>query len=1019
MKNIFPLCTLLVLLVACAPKKPSIDFDKLEEPAKRLAENAVYGMEVAEGCDVQLFASEPMLINPTNLHVDERGRVWVCEALNYRNTHNPENPSREKGDRILILEDTDGDAKADKSTVFYQGTDVNAALGIWATDNHAIVSCSPYVFLLSDTNGDDKADTKDTLFTGLGGEQSDHAIHSFIQGPDGKLYFNFGNNGQQIMDRHGKPVIDMSGNTVNNKGTPYRQGMVFRCDPDGSNLEVLAHNFRNNYEVAPDSYGTLWQSDNDDDGNMGVRINYVMEYGNYGYTDQVTGAWWGERRINLEPEIPKRHWHLNDPGVVPNLLQTGSGSPCGMAVYEGEMLPKIFWNQPLHAEAGHNVVRAYPAQVDGAGYKAEVVNLVKSKDQWFRPSDVCVAPDGSVFISDWYDPAVGGHKFGDTGRGRIFRVSAGKKGKKYLPAAAVAGFETADQLLESLQNPNLAVQAKAANALRSKGSSAEAGLKKLWTDENPRVRARALWILGKMKGKAQTYVQAALKDKDADIRTVGLRLARQVLPNQLAQLVKSVVSDPSAQVRREAAIALRFAKGPEADQAWAELASQYDGKDRWYLEALGIGSDLEADTRLAAWKAKVGAKWNNEAGKNIVWRSRSKDALPLLKEMIQDPQVRPFDLRQYFRALHFQTDPLRNGLIASLVNADHPLKDSINLLALFEIDPAYFQQSAELKSLADQVLPSLEGKVEYLDLLERLQLKNQNPNLLNMALQSKDEALRGQAASLLVANGGMALLLQQLKGADDAKAQQILYALAPVNNLGLFKVYQQYLSDANNNSLALRRAALNCLNSTWDGQIYLLDLFEKNQVPEELAMQGLVSLSGAWNTDVRKKSREMLTKKQKETGNALPAVAVLEGRSGKVASGKAVFLQHCANCHKVGNNGVNFGPALTEIGAKLDKGALYNAIIFPSSGINYGYEGFNVALKDGSTLQGIIESKTASQLTLRIMGGTSRSYPLSDVQKMEEMPLSLMTEGLHRGFTEQQLVDLVEYLATLKPKESI
>ncbi len=160
-------CALLALLVACAPKKPSIDFDKLDEPAKRLAANAVYGMEVADGCEVTLFASEPMLINPTNMHVDERGRVWVCEALNYRNTHNPENPERKDGDRILILEDTDGDAKADKSTVFYQGTDVNAALGIWAVDNQAIISCSPYVFLLSDTNGDDKADKRDTLFTGL------------------------------------------------------------------------------------------------------------------------------------------------------------------------------------------------------------------------------------------------------------------------------------------------------------------------------------------------------------------------------------------------------------------------------------------------------------------------------------------------------------------------------------------------------------------------------------------------------------------------------------------------------------------------------------------------------------------------------------------------------------------------------------------------------------------------------------------------------------------------------------
>ena len=335
-------------------------------------------------------------------------------------------------------------------------------------------------------------------------------------------------------------------------------------------------------------------------------------------------------------------------------------------------------------------------------------------------------------------------------------------------------------------------------------------------------------------------------------------------------------------------------------------------------------------------------------------------------------------------------------------------------MALFSIDPGYYQQSTALKSLAGQVLPKLEGSVEYLDLLGRLQIKNQNAQLLKMALENKDAALRGQSASLLVANNGMPLLLQQLKGTDESKAQQILYALAPVNDPALFKIYQQYLGESN--PLAVRRAALSCLTSTWDGQIYLLGLFEKNQVPEVLAMQGLVSLAGAWNTDVRKKSRDLLTKKQKEMGSDLPPVAVLEGRSGKVASGKAVYLQHCATCHKAGASGVNFGPALTEIGSKLDKGALYNAIIYPSSGINYGYEGFNVALKDGSTVQGIVESKTGSELKLRIIGGTSRSYPLADVQKMEEMPQSLMTEGLYKGFNEQQLVDLVEYLATLKVK---
>src|SRR5204863_1232883 len=116
-----------------------------------------------------------------------------------------------------------------------------------------------------------------------------------------------------------KPVVDLAGNEVNNRGKPYREGMVFRCNSDGSGVETLGWNFRNNYEVAVDSFGTLWQSDNDDDGNQGVRINYVMEFGNFGYKDEMTGAAWKTPRENLEKTIPQQHWHLNDPGVVPTM----------------------------------------------------------------------------------------------------------------------------------------------------------------------------------------------------------------------------------------------------------------------------------------------------------------------------------------------------------------------------------------------------------------------------------------------------------------------------------------------------------------------------------------------------------------------------------------------------------------------------------------------------------------------------------------------------------------------------
>ncbi len=120
------------------------------------------------------------------------------------------------------------------------------------------------------------------------GVQHDHGMHSFTSGPDGKLYFNFGNDAKTLRDKNNKVVLDQYGDSI--ASPKYRMGMVFRCDPDGSNVERLGNNFRNNYEVAVDSYGTMWQSDNDDDGNRGVRINYVMDYGNFGYVDEMTGA---------------------------------------------------------------------------------------------------------------------------------------------------------------------------------------------------------------------------------------------------------------------------------------------------------------------------------------------------------------------------------------------------------------------------------------------------------------------------------------------------------------------------------------------------------------------------------------------------------------------------------------------------------------------------------------------------------------------------------------------------------
>ena len=446
-----------------------------QDIGNRDAADAVGGLDVPDDLEVSLFASEPLMLSPSNMDVDHLGRVWICEVVNYRHFRNRNNPPRVEGDRILVLEDTDLDGKADKTTTFYQGRDIDSAHGVCVLGNKVIVSAGDSVFVMTDDDGDLKSDRKEVLFTGIAGTQHDHGIHAFVFGPDGKLYFNFGNAGKHIKDKNGKPIIDKAGNEVNDSRKPYQEGMVFRCNLDGSEFETLGWNFRNNWEVCVDSFGTLWQSDNDDDGNRGVRINFVMEYGNYGYKDELTGAGWRSPRTGLEKEIPLRHWHLNDPGVMPNLLQTGAGSPTGICVYEGDLLPERFRDQIIHCDAGPNVVRSYPVKKDGAGYSATIENIVEGKrDKWFRPSDVCVAPDGSLLIADWYDPGVGGHAMGDIQRGRIFRV-APPKAKYSVPKIDLTSPTGA---VKALQSPNHAARYMAFKAIQQMGPAAKSELER-------------------------------------------------------------------------------------------------------------------------------------------------------------------------------------------------------------------------------------------------------------------------------------------------------------------------------------------------------------------------------------------------------------------------------------------------------------------------------------------------------------------------------------------------------------
>lgn len=994
-------------LPANIKKTPAAQAAASHDPA-----DAISNLDIGEGLEATLFAAEPVLLSPTNIDIDARGRVWVCEVVNYRGR----NGQRKEGDRILILEDTDGDGKSDRSKVFYQGRDVDSAMGISVLGNKVIVSCSPNVFIFTDEDGDDVPDKKELLFTKTGQAQHDHSAHAFLFGPDGRMYWNFGNTGSSVHDKNGKPIVDLAGNTVAANAKPYRGGMAFRCNLDGSAFEVLGHNFRNNYEVTVDSFGTLWQSDNDDDGNRGVRINYLMEYGNYGYQDEVTGAGWKTPRTNMETDIASQHWHQNDPGVVPNLLHTGAGSPCGICVYEGRLLPKRFWNQVIHCDAGPSVVRAYPAQRVGAGYKAAIDDiLVGTRDKWFRPSDVCVAPDGSIFVADWFDPNVGGHGMGDTDRGRIFRVAPPKTAYK-VPKY---DYSTPEGAVEALKNPALSVRYLAWTALNDMQSKAEPALQKFFASKDDSyLRARALWVLGHIDGRGKHYVTAALADDDPDIRITGLRLARQ-LGLDLDPLVAKLAHDSSPQVRRECALALRGEADQRTVSLWAELACEHDGKDRWYLEALGIAADNRWDACLDAYLAKVGDKWNTPTGRDIIWRSRAAKTPELLAKIIADPAVSKEELPRFLRAFDFQTGAGKEtaliqlafaGRAADAARQSYIAGEALSRLKNFDVnrDPKY-------KAALDRVLDDSRGTPQFIDLVTRFNVGERYPELVALAQKNPAAQIGVDAIVALLATKQDKLIREQLTNKDVKVALATAEVLATSKDGRAFGLLKPLMLDVKAD-LQVRRQAVRGLTRLKNGAAELAALAESNKLDPTLKEAAAAGLHQSEWPEIKLQAAKLFPLPASKNEKALPPISELVKLSGDVKRGVEIFKNTgtCAKCHIVNKEGKEVGPNLSEIGDKLSREAMFESILFPNAAISHNYESYLVALGNGTVVTGLLVSETPEGVSIKDAESLVRVYKKSEIDDMKKQPVSLMPADLMKTMSQQDLLDVVAYLMTLR-----
>lgn len=928
------------------------------------AETQLY---LPDDLEATLWAESPKFFNPTNLDVDAKGRIWVTEAVNYRlyNNKPQSHLNFPEGDRVVILEDKDGDGVAETSKVFVQDKDLVAPLGISVIGNKIIVSSAPSIIVYTDENGDDKPDKKETFLTGFGGLDHDHSLHAMFAGPDGNYYFNAGNAGPHIVtDKAGWTLRagsnytggspynkENKGNMVSDDGKVWVGGIAMRIKPNGTGLTVLGHNFRNSYELTLDSYGNMWQNDNDDDGNKGVRVSYLMEGANMGYASaDGTRRWQADRRP--DQETIKAHWHQEDPGVLPLGDNTGAGSPTGVAFNESDLLGEKYRGMLLACEAGRNVVLGYRPETKGAGYALNRLNFITSlkenevedaksradeneKAKWFRPSDVVIGADGAIYITDWYDSMVGGHRMTDsTGTGRIYRIAP--KGKK-LTTPKINLKNTKGQIA-ALLSPAVNVRNAGFVLLAAQGDKAVKDVKKILSASNPYHRARATWLLANMGPKGIAEVENLLKDSDPNLRMTAFRALRQVKPDILpyAQILSK---DPSAVVRREVAVALRDIPLEKMQNIAVDLASQYDGQDRYYLEAIGLALTNKEEKIYPVLQAQLGGEplsWNPRFA-DLAWRLHPKAAIPALKQRAGAAGLSDDQRQKAIVALGFVKDQSAVDAMAELMASNvKGVKDQAIWWLNYRKanDWSAFTMPADLPAPPVTISPEMQRHM--------LGMKNR---LLNNETTAADKITAATAM------------------AKDKTGGEMLIGLAA----------------------------------------------EKKLSPEIIAA---VSNEIFTNPDqsVRVLASDYFKKPGGTTALSIPKIAKMPG---EVVKGKAVFQSKCTACHRVGKDGNDIGPELSVIGKKFEKNGLLDAIVNPSAGMAFGYESWLITKKDGTTASGFLQAD-GETLVLKGMGGQTYNIKAADIATRKQFSTSIMPEPTALGLTEKDLANLSAYLLTLK-----
>jgi quinoprotein glucose dehydrogenase len=1078
-------------------KGESADIPKLHA-ASDAAERAIAKMRAAPGLKVELWAAEPMLANPVALNFDNKGKCYVVETWRFEHgvidmrshqdwladdlasqtvedrlalVHRKMGPNARTfardPDVIRVLEDTAGVGKADKSTVFAEFKDMadGVAAGIVVRKNKVYVTDIPNLWLLEDTNGDGHADVKKSLSYGYGVRYNflGHDLHGPRFGPDGKLYFTIGDRGANIEksvdNRHVKNVDS---------------GSVFRCNADGSDLEIFATGLRNPQCLAFDAYGNLFTGDNNPDFGDPARWVYVVEGGDSGWR---VGYQWDHNPVHGGPWMAEKLWITQDKSnamyLIPPIADKGAG-PSGVAYYPGTGLSpaydKHFFECDFRGGFMGSGVHTFTMEPQGAGFK-----IANEKEFIWDTlaTDIVFGPAGGTYITDWVQ---GWHV---SGVGRIYHVFDPEAMKDPIVAQVknllFEGFEKRppEELIKLLGHRDQRIRQDAQFELADRGAGmipllAQAAQK----NDSQFARIHAIWALGQIADKspaALDSIRPLLADKDDEIRSQAAHVLGDHHDAKSYAGFVGLLNDANLRDRYFAAMGLSKLGQKQAVAPILNMVRENADKDVYIrhagvmaLAAINDAAALDAaakdpsrSVRLASLLAmrrlenpQVAMFLHDPDPQLVLEAARAINdvpitaAMPQLASLIDDVNLPSFVMIRVVNANYRLGTPQAAKSLAQFA-ANPAAPDAWRIEALGDLTDWQSPGARDRITNLNRPLPDRDAKVARDAAGPALaSILNGAPNKVRVAALALIEKLGVNDSAVLLQLEGDAKLSSDVRiGA--------LKALAAQNDPKLPQAVNAAMSDGDVN---LRAAGIEAMGKLPDAAPKIEALLGKGTIREQqAAFAALGSVPGKSADDTLSSWMDKLIAGQVQPALELDVLEAAGKRQdaailakiqkyqqtipndehapfhigefrvalqgGDATAGYKIFHERadasCLRCHTVHGNGGIVGPVLDGIGTRQPREYLLESIIYPNAKIAAGFEGVILRLNDGKTVVGIVRKETANHLELIDAEGHISEVNKSDI-KTRERGQSAMPEGFGKILSKRDIRDLVEYLASLK-----